>query len=229
MAGDGKPLYDPHTAMTYDLEIEHRLAPGEPDLWHSMLVRFLGEQPSRVLDFGAGTGLLMAALKQRGLNVVGLEPSRAMVERALLRDDGLYEADFLVGDESVASAIGVGTFDAIVCRQVLCHLTDPDATFSDWWRWLRPGGVCVAVDGEWPGRSWTEEALAEQPFASLQEPETVATVLQRAGFEALRVEPFFELNAFREATWPGSCRRYIVVARSMALGADPARPVDVGR
>lgn len=210
--------YGPAEAAYYDSDAEHMLAPGEAELWINVLSHGLGYIPSHLLDFGAGTGLLMAALRRRGFGVIGFEPSTAMIEQGLSRGDGLRREDFILGNMAEPAAFATGQFDAIVCRQVLCHLSSPQTVFTAWRNWLRPGGICVAVDGFWSRSSWTADELAAQPFAALTDADPVVRALRSAGFETLHAGQFVELNEARRATSAGSLPRYIVVARN---GAQP--------
>lgn len=96
------------------------------------------EHGSRVLDIGSGGGFLAVDLSDAGYEVVGIDP-----EASAVRDAALHVAG------SFALALGErlpfadGTFDSVVCSEVLEHVEDPDAVIAEASRVLRPGGVFV--------------------------------------------------------------------------------------
>lgn len=93
---------------------------------------------SRVLDVGSGGGFLAAALTAAGYDVVGIDPSLPAVHDA---------ADHVAA--SFANAVGEnlpfanGSFESVVCSEVLEHVEDPSAVMAEISRVLRPGGVFV--------------------------------------------------------------------------------------
>jgi GT2 family glycosyltransferase/tetratricopeptide (TPR) repeat protein/2-polyprenyl-3-methyl-5-hydroxy-6-metoxy-1,4-benzoquinol methylase len=95
----------------------------------------------RVLDIGCGAGRLGEALKARqGAEVVGIELDRHAAELARGRLD-----DVLVGDvERLEVDFPPGSFDAIVCGDILEHLREPDRLLRRARGWLGPGGRLVA-------------------------------------------------------------------------------------
>ena len=100
----------------------------------------LGETPLRVVDLGAGTGILTRQLIELGHEVTPVEPDPGM--RARL-------------DESVAAPLAVegsaekiplpdGSVDAVVAGQAY-HWFKPDLAHEEIARVLRPGGVFSPV------------------------------------------------------------------------------------
>ena len=96
----------------------------------------------RVLDVGCGGGALGALLKQRdGVEVWGIEADPEAAERARARLDRVIAADL---DAIEALPPGTGSFDCIICADVLEHLMDPERTLDALLRSLAPGGTLVA-------------------------------------------------------------------------------------
>lgn len=207
--------YDEAAAARYEDDPEHMLASEEIEVWLMEMASHAKDRRhwGRLLDVGAGTGRLTMAAKAAGYTVTGLEPSRPMVEEALARNPHLRREEFIVSASGNAALFCDGTFDWIVSRQVLCHLEEPERVFAAWFRWLRPGGLIMLVDGFWRRSGWAETDLARHPFAAVQSAQPVSDALSSVGFAILRAGPFGELNAARAGRWPETTARYVVVAR----------------
>jgi SAM-dependent methyltransferase len=99
--------------------------------------RLRGRAPGLVLDVGCGRGDLLAALADRGWEVVGLDPSPAAVSAA--RDRGVEAIEGSI--ESVE--LEPESFDAIVFHHSLEHVTDPIEALRSACAALRPGGLLM--------------------------------------------------------------------------------------
>jgi O-antigen biosynthesis protein len=95
----------------------------------------------RVLDIGCGAGRLGEAIKARqNAEVVGIERDEAAAAVARMRLD-----EVIVGDvEQLALDFPPGSFDAIVCADILEHLREPERLLQQARSWLAPGGRLVA-------------------------------------------------------------------------------------
>jgi len=103
----------------------------------------LGRGSHRVLDLGAGGGLLAEALGDAGLAMLALDPSLPSIRAG--RDHGsLTGSDVrFIGGVGERLPFVDGSFDAVVCMEVLEHVDDPGAVVAEAARVLRPGGVFV--------------------------------------------------------------------------------------
>jgi SAM-dependent methyltransferase len=133
--------YDrPGFARGYD---RHRPRPPEALLeWLCRYARVA--RPALVVDLGCGTGLSTRAWSDRAERVVGIEPNPAMLAGA----DPAPGVEFR---EAFAQKTGLedGCADIVTCSQSL-HWMEPDPTFTEAARILRPGGVFAAYDYDWP-------------------------------------------------------------------------------
>jgi SAM-dependent methyltransferase len=106
------------------------------------------DRPRRVLDLGAGTGLLTGALVAAGHDVVAADVSADMLAELTARLPGVRT--LLAGAESLP--LPDGDRDVIVAGQA-AHWFEPDAASREFLRLLAPGG---AVGFVWS----TQEATA---------------------------------------------------------------------
>ena len=96
----------------------------------------------RVLDVGAGTGDLVAALAAEGLEAVGMELSAKAVEHASARHP---EHRFVRHSiEELPWPVEAESFDAVVSFEVIEHLLRPRSLFEGARAALRPGGGLAA-------------------------------------------------------------------------------------
>ncbi|WP_104821335.1 class I SAM-dependent methyltransferase [Kitasatospora sp. MMS16-BH015] len=100
----------------------------------------LGEEPARVLDLGAGTGLLGAVVREAGHEVIAVEPDEQMRAVAAERLPG---ARVLAGSAEEIP-LADGSVDVVVVGQAY-HWFTPEAALPEIHRVLRAGGVFAAL------------------------------------------------------------------------------------
>jgi SAM-dependent methyltransferase len=113
-------------------------------------VDFIAEHArgGRALEFGIGTGRLALPLAARGIEVHGIDLSRAMVERLRAKPGG-DAIGVTIGDYATASAPGTYRV-AFVCWNGIQNLTTQDAQvacFANAARHLEPGGRFIVEVG----------------------------------------------------------------------------------
>lgn len=107
------------------------------------LIELLAPQPGElVLDLGCGSGELTREIAGRGAEVVGLDASADMLNKARQQFPGL---DFRRGD--AASFELPERFDAVFSNAVLHWVPDAAAAVRQMHRHLKPGGRLVAELG----------------------------------------------------------------------------------
>ncbi len=138
--------------------------------------------PGRLLDVGCGRGDLGTWFIQRGWTAVGVEPSAAAC--ALARTRGVNARAGTLGEAELEP----GSFDAVVFRQSLEHVSDPAADLSRAHAALREGGllvVSVPHFGCWQrrrfGGRWFHLDVPRHRFHF--DVAALRGVLARAGFE----------------------------------------------
>jgi SAM-dependent methyltransferase len=118
------------------------------------------DRPRLVVDLGSGTGLSTRPWADRAEQVIGVEASPEMRAQA----EAATSAENVRFVQAYAQATGLpdGEADLVTCSQAL-HWMEPEPTFAEAARLLRPGGVFAAYDYDWPPVvSWEIEAAFEE-------------------------------------------------------------------
>ena len=90
----------------------------------------------RLLDIGCDQAIALQEARRRGWNVEGVEINSAVAQAAMDR------TGIVIHDRPVEQLVlPEGSFDAIICNQVIEHVPDPLALIAEIRRLLRPDGV----------------------------------------------------------------------------------------
>jgi ubiquinone/menaquinone biosynthesis C-methylase UbiE len=105
---------------------------------------------ARVLEIGCGTGPVAAVLAQwpRVAEVVGIDPSPGLLEKARALRGAIRNLSFQEGDGR-SLAFENATFDTVVMHTLLSHIPSPDRVVAEAYRVLRPGGWLAIFDGDY--------------------------------------------------------------------------------
>ena len=137
-------------AAEYD---EHQLSrlslPGEREAWSRAFCAALPPGTRTVLDLGTGSGNVALLLAADGYDVTGIDLSPGMLAQARAKlEEHPHPPTFLEAD-AADPPFPRESLDAIVSRYLLWTLRDARTALRRWHALLRPGGVLVAVDGQW--------------------------------------------------------------------------------
>lgn len=184
---------------------------GSGALYRRQALQRLGVRPGMaVLDVATGTGLVAreASALAGGSGVVGLDPSRGMLEEA--RRSLTVP---LVQARGEALPFAAGRFDALSMGYALRHVSDLYAAFREYHRVLRPGGRLLILEisrpasraGLWLARLYLKrlvplvtrlgtgsadaQRLMDYYWDTIERcvaPEAILDALWRSGFEASR-------------------------------------------
>ena len=160
------------------------------------------EERSRVLDIGCGTGTTSIAAARHARQVLGVDLSPVLIERARARAARHANVAFEVADAQTAAF--EPTFDVVISRFGLMFFADPRAAFANLRRALVPGGRLVTVcwqsldRNDWmrvPGNALAQVVplgdLAEPgqpgPF-SLSSPDELTNLLGDTGWDDITVD-----------------------------------------
>jgi ubiquinone/menaquinone biosynthesis C-methylase UbiE len=139
-------------ADTYD-----RYRPTPPAVLIDILTQLARvDKPAHVVDLGCGTGLSTRIWADRAVEVTGIEPNDDMRRQAEAHTTAAnihYQGGF-AQDTGLPDACA----DIVTVSQAL-HWMEPEPTFAEIARILRPGGVFAAIDTDWPPvMHWEAEA-----------------------------------------------------------------------
>jgi len=96
---------------------------------------------ARVLDVGCGAGLLSEALAREGAAVTAIDLAPDLIKVARLhRLESGIEVDYRLAPVETLAEEVPGSFDAIVCMEMLEHVPDPGAIIAACATLLKPGG-----------------------------------------------------------------------------------------
>ena len=194
----------------YDATIR-RFIPGYEEMLGAAVVAVTSETPAHVLDLGAGTGALAAAVLER--------TEDTLVELIDIDDEMLTRARIRLADFGDRSRFALGSFDdplpscdAVMASLALHHLPTLEAKaelFARVFDALSPGGLFVNADVTMPPKD-PARAIAYAGWAD----HLVASGCRRsdafAHFDAWSAEDTYfplddELNALSEAGFDASC------------------------
>jgi len=142
-----------------DWRLDDFFASGEREVaWASRVARDIHIYPTRrslAVDFGCGPGRLSGALRERFLQVIGIDASRTMLTLARRA----YPEDNISFSESTTT-LEEDSADVVYSTFVLQHLTQSqvDDCFREFARILNPSGLLIF---QYPARPrWTLPGIA---------------------------------------------------------------------
>ena len=172
------------------------LPPGRrlrQELARGSIERFADGRPLRVLDAGAGEGLLATALGRRHpdwtVAAVDLSEEALALGRELAAERRAANVRFERAD--VTKPLGTSEYDAVAALECLLEIEEDEAALESFARALRPGGLLVA---HVPERSWRPLLAASRPAWKLEVRhgygrDEIVSLLERAGLQVERVTP----------------------------------------
>jgi SAM-dependent methyltransferase len=188
--------------------------------WLAARLADLGVQPSRVLDYGCGTGDTSPELLEQlhARMVVGVDASRESLDVARKA-----HTDPRLQFETLTDLEPSGQFEVVYCNGVFHHIEPgqrPDA-LAYVHRSLSAGGYfCFCENNPWNPGTWL--VMRRIPFdrdAKPLPPPHARELLTRAGFDVLRTDFLFFFPRVLSALRPLECRlaRFPAGAQYMVL------------
>ena len=122
-----------------------------------------GPTGGTVLDVGCGNGIMSRAIAQHGYQVFGIDISAKAIEKARAVEHDNVRFEVMSADELVADG---STYDAVICSEVLEHLSDPSQLLKTLHALLSDDGVLVVTV---PNGRGPRELMITQPMQKLQQ------------------------------------------------------------
>jgi ubiquinone/menaquinone biosynthesis C-methylase UbiE len=130
-------------ADTYD-----NARPKCPEKVKEIILKYLGINPSLVVDMGCGTGLSTIIWSDVSNKVIGIEPNPDMIKIAKGKSLGVDNVEFISGF-SDDTGLKNNCADIITCSQSF-HWMNPKTTLKEVTRILKEGGIFAVYDCDWP-------------------------------------------------------------------------------
>lgn len=161
----------------------------------------------RILEAGCGGGVLAEDLARLGAYVVGVDPGKEMIGLAKTHLDtksselkNLIEYHDITVEEHVKKF--AGTYDAIVCSEVMEHVDEKESILEACIRCLKPGGSLFVTTENQTMLAWfifiiiPEYILKFIPkgthyYEKFVSPETISKLVSKYGCKTHRVRGFF--------------------------------------
>ena len=163
---------------------------------HSRLLELaLVDDPQRVLDVGCSSGYLSRPLAERGVRVVGVELDAEAADEARAVCE-----DVVVGDvETMELPFEAGSFDVVLCGDLIEHLRDPGSALTRLRPFLRPGGRLVLTTpnvANWAmrlsllGGRWryTDRGILDRTHVHLFTRKALVETVEAAGYRIVELD-----------------------------------------
>ncbi|WP_347489744.1 class I SAM-dependent methyltransferase [Desulfoscipio sp. XC116] len=135
----------------YDHSIQSQLKNRKDVIhWSNELRTVLGKKPLHVLDVGCGPGFFTIILAGLNYQVTSVDGADGMVKCAVnnIKREGLT-ANIYKSDAVLLEKEEKGSLDAIISRDVVWTLYDPQKAFARWKDLLKEGGKVIIYDGDY--------------------------------------------------------------------------------
>ena len=141
----------------FDLRIEE-LKSDKRQLWQDEIIANLPDKEHlKILDVGCGPGFFSVILSSLGHDVIGIDLTESMIQKADEIADILdYDIDFRVMNAQELD-FGDEEFDVVISRNLTWTLPDIEKAYKEWYRVLKKDGVLLNFDADYGKVSLKEE------------------------------------------------------------------------
>lgn len=104
------------------------------------ILRRLPIKKAKLIDIGAGNGLVLRIFRQKGFEVTGMELSPTLCE-AMKKNPKMKGINVFQGD--VSKKTGNEDYDVVLASDVIEHIKDDKGALDNLFSFLKPGGYLV--------------------------------------------------------------------------------------
>ena len=206
---------------------------GSIDRWSWLRRRFV-EDSGRVLDAGCGRGGITLWIANRANEAVGVSFDERVLSKATrhARRFGIDNAHFRVGDlRELSRQKDLGSFDAIVCFEVIEHLVDDERLLRDLAVLARPGARLYLTTPSIYRKPLLNESVSDVEDGSHvrwgYDHEKLRSILQRAGWTVVEQSHVSgAVTHFVSQTHRRIARFSTYAGKLVQLSLWPLRPLD---
>jgi len=151
---------------------------------------------SKILDLGCGRGSILIPLWKKGFYAVGVDINTAYLNE-ILNSPNLPDEKLIIHSPGENLPFEPNTFDIIICREVLEHVSNPELILKEIYRVLKPNSyLCLTIPYYKTERllnSLNPNWLSISGHKNVFSIRTLRDLLQEAGFSIVCItrERFF--------------------------------------
>lgn len=177
---------------------------------------------ARILDAGCGQGLAFGLLEQhfQPATITGIDIDAAQIEKAISAANQLATPTAAQHANASSPTFATGSFDIILCHQLLHHTSQQVETLREFYRLLRPGGIllvgesCRSFINSMPVR-----LLFRHPEMAQKDAQGYMDLVRSAGFVFTAQDV--------QTTRPWWSRRCLGVAQKLGIGLNNTEPTEI--
>ncbi|PKP01179.1 MAG: class I SAM-dependent methyltransferase [Bacteroidetes bacterium HGW-Bacteroidetes-6] len=150
------------------------------------------EDNKQYLDLGCGTGNYTIKLFEKGISIIGIDPSETMILKARSK---LSQIDWIMGTAE-HTGLNNNSIDGLICCLTIHHWTDLSAAFREIYRILKKNGKFVIftstpnqMEGYWLNYYFPQ--MLKKSREQMPSLEILLKVLKNTGFDTIETEKYF--------------------------------------
>lgn len=158
--GQAITAYWDHRARTYSNGVRGELADNRHCAWQRLLAQSIADVMAkakragrvvRALDLGCGPGFFSILLAEKGCAVDAIDMSAGMLAQARANVEAAVPGANVAFHQCDAALppFDDATFDIVTSRNLTWLMREPEQTYAEWLRVLRPGGKLLVFDANW--------------------------------------------------------------------------------
>lgn len=176
----------------------------------------------RILDAGCGQGMAFGLLEQhfQPSSITGIDIDGEQIRKANAEAANLATPTTAVQGNASEPIFPAGSFDLILCHQLLHHSSQQQETLAEFHRLLRPGGILLVGES---CRSFIQSI----PVRLLFRHPAMVQKDARGYMELLREAGFHFTDNDVQTSRPWWSRRFLGMAQKLGIGRNITEPTEI--